>query len=351
MQIGIIGLKFAGKTTLFNAITGTGLPTGQGGVDPHRAVGKVPDPRLDRLTEMFRPRRTVQAQVEWVDVPGFETGTAAGGVREATRFLEHARRVDALAVVMRDFDGGYGAPDPAGDLETLLLELTVADLEIVERRCERLASDRKKLGKVANPQEPDLMERFRTQLEAGRPLRELELSGDEQKLISGFSFLTSKPLVAVVNHAEGETPDPDALMHARDAGAEVVALCLAVEAELAQLDAAEAQEFLAELGIEEPAVARMIRAAYAALQLQSFFTVGPDECRAWTVKRGTLAPRAGGVIHSDLERGFIRAEVVRYDDLVNAGSMAAARDAGRVRLEGKNYEIQDGDIVEIRFSV
>ena len=351
MQIGIIGVKFTGKTTLFNTITGAGLPTGQGGVEPHRAIGKVPDPRLERLTAMFKPKRTVHAQVEWVDVPGFQGGAGPDGGREATRFLEHARRVDALAQVVRCFDGGYGAPDPSGELATLALELTLADLQIVENRLERLAKDKQRMGKVANPLEPPLMERFRDQLENDRPLRDLDLNPDERKLASGYAFLTQKPLIVVRNHEEGEPAPAAVVAEAEAAGAAVVALCARVEEELAELDPEEAREFLADLGIAEPALHRMIQASYHALDLQSFFTVGPDECRAWAVRRGATAPEAAGVIHSDLQRGFIRAETTAYEDLVAAGSLAAAKAAHKVRLEGKSYVVQDGDVIEIRFSV
>jgi len=351
VQIGIIGVKFTGKTTLFNVITGAGIPTGQGGVDPHRAVGKVPDPRLDRLTEMFNPKRKINASVEWVDIPGFQAGVGGDGAREATRFLEHGRKVDALAQVVRCFDGGYGPAEPLAELETLSLELALADLQIVENRLEKLAKEKARQGKVTNPLEPPMMERFREQLENDRPLRDLDLNPDEMRMASGYTFLTRKPLIVVFNLAEGEEAPAEAVAAARAAGSEVVSLCATMEEELAELDPVDAQEFLTDLGIEEPATARMIRAAYAALDLQSFFTVGPDECRAWPVRRGSTAPVAAGVIHSDLQRGFIRAEVTPYADLVEAGSMAAAKAANKVRLEGKAYEVQDGDILEIRFSV
>jgi len=351
VQIGIIGMKFTGKTTLFNAITGAGLPTGQGGVEPHRAVGQVPDARLDFLTGMFKPKRTVHAAVEWVDIPGFQGGAGPDGSREGTRFLEHGRKVDALAQVIRCFGGGYGEPEPMAELESLALEMALADLQVVENRLERMAKDKARMGKVANPLEPPCFERLREQLENDRPLRDLEFNTDELKLMSGFSFLTLKPLIVVLNHGEGDEPPADVAEAARKAGAEVVALCASVEEELAQLDPGEAAEFLADLGIAEPALGRMIHAAYGALDLQSFFTVGPDECRAWTVRRGALAPEAAGAIHSDLQRGFIRAEVTAYDDLVAAGSMQAAKAANKVRLEGKAYEVRDGDIIEIRFSV
>ncbi len=351
MQVGIFGLKFTGKTTLFNAVTGAEHPTGQGGVDPHRAVGQVPDPRLDRLTAMFNPKRTVHAAIEWVDIPGFQGGAGPDGGREATRFLEHGRKVDALAQVIRCFDGGYGPCDPAGELESLALELALADLQVVENRLERLTKEKARMGKVANPLEPPMFERFKAQLEDDRPLRDLELNPDEAKLVSGYQFLTLKPLIVVLNHAEGDEPPADVAAAAEAAGAEVVALCASVEEELSHLEPEDAAEFLSDLGIAEPALNRMIHASYSALNLQSFFTVGPDECRAWAVRKGSSAPVAAGVIHSDLQRGFIRAEVTAYDDLIAAGDMAKAKAANKVRLEGKAYEVQDGDILEIRFSV
>jgi len=351
VQIGILGVKFTGKTTLFNVITGAGMPTGQGGVDPHRAVGKVPDPRLDRLTAMFNPKREIHTSVEWVDIPGFQAGVGSDGAREATRFLEHGRKVDAMAQVIRCFDGGFGTPDPLGEWETLSLELSLADLQIVENRLEKLAKEKMRMGKVANPLEPPMFERFKEQLEAEKPLRDLELNPDETRLASGYAFLTAKPLIAVFNVEEGTEPATDAVQAARTAGAEVVTLCATMEEELAELEEDEAAEFLADLGIEEPAANQMIRASYGALNLISFFTVGPDECRAWPVRRESPAPVAAGVIHSDLQRGFIRAEVTAYEDLMAAGSMSAAKADNKVRLEGKSYVVQDGDILEIRFSV
>ncbi|MBC8425225.1 redox-regulated ATPase YchF [bacterium] len=349
MRIGILGFKFTGKTTLFNAVTGSDQPVGQGGVEPHLAMGRIPDPRLDRLTEMFVPRRTIHAAVEWVDVPGFEP-TAPGGAGEATRFLEHARRVEALAQVVRCFDNGLEPPAPQDEIESLALELTIADLQIVENRLERLTKDKQRKGKVDNALEPPLMERFKARLEDGKPLRDLELSPDEIKLSSGYSLLTLKPMILVLNGSE-DGVDPAVIAAARETGAEVVDLCAQVEAELAELTEAERAEFLADLGIEEPASHRMARSAYDALGLLSFFTVGEDECRAWTVCRGALAPEAAGTIHSDMERGFIRAETCSYDDLVAAGGLAEVKKANRMRLEGKAYEVKDGDVLNIRFSV
>lgn len=351
MQIGIIGMKFSGKTTLFNAVTGAGVPTGQGGMEPNLAVGKVPDPRLDHLHELYQPRRKVNAQVEWVDIPGLRGTGEAEDRREATRFLEHGRKVDALAQVVRCFDGGFGAPDPVAEIESLALDLAVADLQIVENRLEKLAKDRQKMGQVANPLEPELFARLKDQLDQDRPLRDLELNVDETRLVSGFTFLTRKPLIVVLNQAEDQPPSAEAVTAAQRAGAEVVTLCAKVEEELAELAAEDAREFLAELGIAEPAAHLMIRAAYHALAQHSFFTVGKDEVRAWPVRRGATAREAAGVIHSDMERGFIRAVVVAFEDLRSAGDMAAAKRANQVREEGKHYIVRDGDIIEIRFSV
>jgi len=332
-------------------ITGAGLPTGQGGVDPHLAVGKVPDLRLTRLTAMFNPKREIHTSVEWVDIPGFQVGVGTAGAREATRFLEHGRKVDALAQVIRCFDGGFGTPDPLNELENLSLELTMADLQIVENRLEKLTKEKERMGKVANPLEPPMFLRFQKQLELGLPLRDLELNPDEIKMASGYAFLTAKPLIAVFNLEEGDEAPAEAVKVAKEAGDEVVSLCATMEEELAELSIEEAREFLDDLGIEEPAMNLMIRASYSALNLLSFFTVGPDECRAWPVRKGSTAQVAAGVIHSDLQRGFIRAEVTAFDDLMEAGSMAAAKAANKVRLEGKSYLVQDGDILEIRFSV
>jgi ribosome-binding ATPase len=351
LRVGIIGLAFAGKTTLFNAITGADMPTGQGGVEPHRAMGTVPDQRLDFLAAIYQPRRTTHVQIEWVDVPGFAPGSDFDAQREAARFLEHARRMEALAQVVRCFDGGFGDPDPVGELTTVALELILADLQIVERRLERIRKERQLKGRLDVPQELALLERFHQQLESERPLRELTLTPDERRVVSGFSFLTLSPLLVVLNHAEGRPPAASVVQAAHGFGAGIVELCATVEAELTSLDAVDRPEYLAALGLSEPAANRMIRASYQALDLISFFTVGADECRAWSIRKDTPARMAAGAIHSDMERGFIRAEVCAFDDLHAAGSHAAAKTAGKVRLEGKNYQVQDGDIIEIRFCV
>lgn len=365
MQIGIVGAKYTGKTTLFQAVTG--LRGGNGGRgQPQRAVAEVPDPRLDRLSELFQPRRTVRAQIEWVDVPGLALGGGAlnrsasdgggpsGSADEAApaavRVLEHARRVDALVQVVRCFEDGAGPAAPVGELDDFAAELVLADLQVVENRLERLAKERQKGLQSGAAIELAVLERARAWLEEGRPLRELDLTVEQRRAVAGFSFLSLKPLIVVLNGPESGV-SPEFVTAARARGGEVLDLCAKLEDEIAQLPAEDRGEFLEQLGIGEPALARMIRAAYGALGLQSFFTVGEDECRAWTVRQRALAPEAAGVIHSDLERGFIRAEVCAYETLVAAGSLGAAKKANQVRLEGKGYEVQDGDVVSIRFSV
>ncbi len=349
MEIGIVGMKFTGKTTLFNAITGQRVAVGAGDVEPHRAAAPVPDPRLDRLAAMFRPRKITPASVGWVDVPGFAAGGSEAR-REATRFLEHGRRVDVLVQVVRGFTNGHGPVDPAREIDDLAAELVLADLLVVENRLERLAGDRRKGAQAGNPLEAPLLERCRARLAEGLPLRGLDMSPDDRRLVAGFAFLSLKPRIAVLNVAE-EGIDAAHLAAARATGAEVVDLCARLEAEIAELPAVERAEFLAHLGIAEPALARTVRAAYRALGLHSFFTVGEDECRAWTVRQGALAPEAAGAIHSDLERGFIRAEVCAYDELVAAGGLAEAKRASAMKLEGKSYVVRDGDVLNIRFSV
>lgn len=372
MQIGIVGAKYTGKTTLFQAVTG--LRGGNGGRgQPQRAVAEVPDPRLDRLSALFQPRRTVRAQIEWVDVPGLALGGGAlngpapdgGGAARAgggpsgsadeaapaaVRVLEHARRVDALVQVVRCFEDGAGPAAPAGELDDFAAELVLADLQVVENRLERLAKERQKGVQSGAAIELAVLERARAWLEEGRPLRELDLTAEQRRAVAGFSFLSLKPLIVVLNGPESGV-SPELVAAARARGGEVLDLCAKLEDEIAQLPAEDRGEFLEHLGIGEPALGRMIRAAYGALGLQSFFTVGEDECRAWTVRQRALAPEAAGVIHSDLERGFIRAEVCAYETLVAAGSLGAAKKANQVRLEGKGYEVQDGDVVSIRFSV
>jgi GTP-binding protein YchF len=362
MQLGIVGLPQSGKTTVFNALTGGEAPvaTGSGyGQETHVAVVKVPDARLDTLTEMFRPRKTTPAEVQYTDFPGVGFGSKD---RSEAAWVGQLRTVDALVQVVRAF-GAESVPhegpiDPAGDAGAVQLETIVSDLAIVERRLQRLDTDlrRTRAGERA-PLEAEmaLLQRFQGELEAGRPLRDLELSEEEARSIRGYQFLSLKPLLLVLNLGEEQLGDA-ADLEAALAGAfahrstAVASLCGKLEMELAQLDPEDARSFMEDLGIVELAAGRIIRASYDLTGLISFLTTGEDEVRAWPIPRGTRAPQAAGAIHTDLEKGFIRAEVVAYDDLVAAGNLAEARRRGHLRQEGRNYVVQDGAVLNILFS-
>jgi ribosome-binding ATPase len=362
MQLGIVGLPQSGKTTVFNALTGGEAPvaTGSGyGQETHVAVVKVPDARLDTLTEMFRPRKTTPAEVQYTDFPGVGFGSKD---RSEAAWVGQLRTVDALVQVVRAF-GAESVPhegpiDPAADAGAVQLETIVSDLAIVERRLQRLDTDlkRTRAGERA-PLEAEmaLLQRFQADLEAGRPLRDLELSEEEARGIRGYQFLSLKPLLLVLNLGEEQLGDA-ADLEAALAGAfahrstAVASLCGKLEMELAQLDPEDARSFMEDLGIVELAAGRIIRASYDLTGLISFLTTGEDEVRAWPIPRGTRAPQAAGAIHTDLERGFIRAEVVAYDDLMAAGNLAEARRRGLLRQEGRNYVVQDGDVINILFS-
>jgi ribosome-binding ATPase len=346
MKAGLVGFAQSGKTTLFNALTGLH----KGGAASRGQVNlgaiKVPDPRIDALSALFRPRKTTFAEMRFVDVPG-PAGKGSGLDAESLRALAE---VDAFCLVVRGFPGVDGTPaDPGRELADFDAELVLHDLAIVEKRLERL---RKEHGKGTG--EFHELERLHAQLDAGSPLRTMRWSDAEDKELAHFAFLSRRPLLVVVNAAEDAAaapPPPEVAEAARVRAAEVLSLCAAVEAEIADLDPAEQPEFLASLGLSEPARARFLRAAYHLLDLISYFTVGEDEVRAWPIRRGDKAPRAAGRIHSDLERGFIRAEVVHYDDFLALGSEAKARHEGKLRLEGKEYVVKDGDILNIRFAV
>jgi ribosome-binding ATPase len=345
MKAGLVGFAQSGKTTLFHALTG--LHRGGGGRG-HVNLGaiKVPDPRIDALSALFKPRKTTFAEMQFVDVPG-GAGKGKGLDADSLRALAE---VDAFCLAVRGFPSLDGtAPDPARELADFDAELVLHDLAIVERRLERL---RKEHGKGTG--EFHELERIHGQLDLGLPLRTMKWSEAEEKELAHFGFLSRRPLLVVVNAAEeaaAAPPAADVLAAARERGATALSLCARVEAEIADLDPAEQPEFLASLGLAEPARARFIRAAYELLDLVSFFTVGEDEVRAWPIHRGDRAPRAAGRIHSDLERGFIRAEVVHHDDFLALGSESRARQEGKLRLEGKEYVVRDGDILNIRFSV
>lgn len=349
MKVGIVGFPRAGKTTVFNALTGLHAAVG-GYTDaskPNLGTIKVPDVRIDRLAEIFHPRKTTYAEVVFVDIPG--GGERAAAALDQTTLVQ-MRDADALVQVAR----GFGDPvsgDPADvvrDIENFRSELILADLQIIEKRLERL---RKEKGKE---QEGELLERCRAALEAETPLRRIDLSEGELRTLSGFGLLSRAPLLVVVNAEEGQAgaPVPEAVRaKLEQEGVGSLSFCAQIEMEIAALDAAERGAFLADLGLQESARDRFVQAAYALLDLVSFLTSGEDEVRAWPIRRGTTAVRAAGKIHSDIERGFIRAEVVAYEDFIRYGSEAKCREAGRLRLEGKEYLVQDGDIIHFRFNV
>ena len=365
MDLGIVGLGRAGKTTVFNAVTRGKAQTGfGGGQEPNIGVVKVPDPRLDVLAGMYRPKKVTPAEIRYVDFPAaganFGRGEGPGG-----QFLGELRRVDALIHVVRSFDDPTvphpeGSIGPARDVATLDLELAFADLALIERRLERLEAELRSMKageRGAGERERALLARLKAALEADQPLRAQELTEDEQRLIAGYRFLTLKPLLVLLNVGEADISRRQEIEQEFRQGyayphTEVAALCGKLEMELLELPPDEAAEYRRELGLgEETGLDRAIRLSYSLLGLISFLTVGPDECRAWTVPAGATAPQAAGKIHSDLERGFIRAEVVRYEDLVTAGSEAEAKRRGLLRTEGKSYVVQDGDVLHILFNV
>jgi GTP-binding protein YchF len=354
LKTGIVGLAQAGKTTLFRILThahGSGLASGR--PEAHVGVVHVPDARLDRLKEMYQPKKTVYASIEYVDTAGSVIDLARAGAQTAS-----LREMDALAHVVRAFDDpGAGTPDPQRDIENVELELILSDLAVVEKRLERLEKDLKKQKNPALQKELNVLQASKAALEKQIPLREVARDAEEERLIRGFTFLSSKPMLYVLNLGEKDAARADAAEDfARAAGLRqrpktaVSAVCGNVEAELAELEDSEAAEFLASYGLKESAVARLIRSTYHLLGLISFFTVGEDECRAWTIRAGTTAVEAAGEIHTDLQQGFIRAEVVTYEDLIAAGSLAEARNRGQLKLEGKEYIVTDGEIVHIRHS-
>ena len=346
MQVGICGYPGSGKSTVFSALAPGAGKSERGGV----AYGniKVPDTRIDRLAKIFSPKRSVFAEITFLDVAG--QGRADTGAFSA-EVVQHMRNADVLVHVVRGFDNPMLTknPDPQRDRSLFADELNLLDLQILERRQERWKKESKKGPEVA------VNDRLVAQLEEGLPLRELELSEDELKTLAGIQLLSSKPLITVYNLSEEAWADPASAALKETISASPnelsMAMCGAVEAEIATLDPEEQADFLEGLGIGEPARNEFIRAAYRLLDLISFLTAGPDECRAWPIRRGTVARRAAGKVHSDIERGFIRAEVYRLEDLEHHRSEAALKSAGKMRLEGKEYVIIDGDVVNYRFNV
>ncbi len=360
MKLGIIGLPNSGKTTIFNSLTGSNLETGAvsgGRFEVHTAVVSVPDPRVEKLKAMYKPKKTTYTQVTYVDIGGLDKGMAEGGLKGQLR--NELSQLDGYVHVVRVFeDETVPHPeitiDPARDLETIDTELILTDLVAVETRLEKLQNELRIKGKNTDksvPDEIELLQHFQTQLENEKPLRDLDdITADQLKGIRGYGFLTLKPTLVVLNMGE-EMQDPASLITYEHLESDVVALQGKIEAEIAQLDTEDAQMFMEEYGITELSSERVIRLSYQLMAIQSFFTVGEDEVRAWSVGIGATAPEAAGAIHSDLQKGFIRAEVMAYEDLITGGSEAALKATGKFRLEGKEYVVKDGDIVHIRFNV
>ena len=359
MKIAIIGLPNSGKTTVFNALTRGNVETAaysSGQLEPNIAMVKVPDARLEVLTKMFKPRKITYADVQYVDVAGISGGRPAGGLPPA--LLNYIATADALLHVVRCFeDSGVPHPDgsvnPQRDISAVDLELIFSDLSIIERRLTRINAE---IGKMSSKDrelriaERDLLLKLQDGLSNDIPIRNFDLSDEEERMIRGYQFLTLKPMLLLPNIGEHAIPTPPSFDYAYKNSA-VVPLCGKIEAELAQLDDADAASFMEDLKIATPARDRVIQASYDLLGLISFLTAGPDEVRAWTIRRNTPAVEAAGTIHSDIQRGFIRAEIVAYKDLISAGSMTEAKKVGTVRMEGKTYIVQDGDICHFLFNV
>jgi len=360
-KCGIVGLPNVGKSTLFNSLTRAGIAAENYPfctIDPNIGVVEVPDPRLQQLADIVQPKKIIPTTMEFVDIAGLVAG-ASKGEGLGNQFLGHIRDTDAIAQVVRCFEDDdiahvSNAIDPLADIETINTELLLADMESIARQVERAAKQAKSQDKEAKDRH-DFMLAVQAHVEAGKPARSFEVTEQQRPWMKELHLITAKPVLYIANVAEDgfeDNPHLDAVRGlATVEGAETVAVCAAIEADIADLDAIDAAEFLVEMGLEEPGLNRVIHAGYRLLHLQTFFTAGPQEVRAWTVREGATAPRAAGRIHTDFEKGFIRAEVVGFDDFIAGRGEQGAKDAGKWRLEGKDYVMREGDVVHFRFNL
>lgn len=369
MKIGIVGLPQVGKTTIFKLLTQGRVDTSSWGNvrEAHIGVAQVPDARLDRLAEIVRPKKTTYASVEYVDLPGISRGEGKAALEGRSRdmgpYLNSLKNVDSLLHVVRAFEDPNiphveGSVDPGRDMELFEIEMIFSDLAIVEKRLERLEKDRVKIKSRDLETEYEVLLRFKKALESEQPLRELQWTPDEEKRIKGFTFLSAKPVLQAINVADQDSFNMEHVVekyglqkHAAMRHVGITAVCGKIESEIAALPPEDALLFMEDLGLERSALDRIIRNSYDLLGVFSFYTAGEPEVRAWTIPRGTTAARAAGVIHTDFEKGFIKAEVVAYEDMVELGSFQAARSKGALRLEGRDYIVREGDVILFRFNL
>ncbi|MGR6836010.1 redox-regulated ATPase YchF [Syntrophomonas erecta] len=354
MQLGIIGMPMVGKSTIFDLMTENRGNRNQGGAKTNTAIARIPDNRIDYLSELFKPKKTTYAQLEVVDIPGL----VPGGEKSASLFLDSVRRADALLMVVRVFDDA-NVPlmsdkiDPVTDIETILYELLLADLDLIEKRIDRIEANKKK-NQMLN--ELNLLKRMQNAVENEQQISSVELNEEESEIVKNYQLLTVKPLLVCLNVSEdqlvnGYAGKEEVLNYSQEHNIPVLEISAEIEKEIQELEPDEREIFMNEIGIEQPGIVKISRSMYQRLGLISFFTVGEDEVKAWTIEKGTNAKKAAGKIHSDIERGFIRAEVVDYQDLNEMGSMNGVKEKGLFRLEGKEYIVKDGDIVHFRFNV